>query len=216
MHGESKAILEAGTSHWPMPVPIVKNASGWFFDTIAGAREIEIRRIGRNELAAIEATLAYFDAQKEYAGEQRVPGQGRVFAQKLRSSAGKRDGLYWPTVFGEPPSPIGAGYAPTDRDGAYHGYHFRILTGQGRHASGGAYDYVNGGRMNAGFALIAWPARYGQSGIMSFIVNQDGIVYQRDLGTSTAARARATQRFDPAPGWTAVRAQSELAAGPGK
>jgi hypothetical protein len=214
--GESKASLEVGKLNWPMPIPIVKSAGGWSFDTPAGARELETRLIGRNELAAMEATLAYYDAQREYASEERSPGQGRMFAQRLRSSPGQRDGLYWPTAAGEKPSPIGAAYAATTPDGAYYGYFYRILKAQGKHAAGGAYDYVNNGRMNAGFALIAWPARYGHSGIMSFMVNQDGVVYQSNLGPSTAARARDMRRFDPDAGWAVVKPGSEVAAGAGK
>jgi hypothetical protein len=210
--GDNKAILEVGKSAWPMPIPMVKSAAGWHFDTRAGADNLVTWRIGRNELAAMEATLAYYDAQKEYAGKERQPGQGLTYAQKLISSPGKKDGLYWPTAAGEEPSPIGPAYTATDPDGAYHGYYYRILTSQGKNANGGAYDYRIKGRMSAGFALIAWPARYGHSGIMSFMVNHDGVVFQKDLGPNTASVARGIQRFDHDTSWTAVLPPSELAA----
>lgn len=210
--GDNTAVLEVGKSNWQMAIPIVKSAGGWAFDTRAGAEVIATRRIGRNELSAMEATLAYFDAQKEYARKERMAGQGLVYAQKFFSSPGKKDGLYWASQAGEEASPIGPGYAATSADGAYHGYHYRILTGQGKNAPGGAYDYRIKGRMSAGFALIAWPARYGQTGIMSFMVSHDGVVYQKNLGPDGAVLARAMQRFDPGPGWEPVQVPSQLAA----
>ncbi len=160
----------------------------------------------------MEAALAYFDAQKEYAGAERQAGQGRVYAQKFRSSPGKKDGLYWDTDAGEEPSPIGPAYDATAPDGAYHGYHFRILTAQGKNAPGGAYDYRSKGRMNAGFALIAWPAKWGDTGIMSFMVSHDGVLYQKNLGPNGGAVARGMQRFDPDDSWQSVQAPSQLAA----
>jgi Protein of unknown function (DUF2950) len=216
--GDAKAVLEVGKTNWQLPVPIVRSALGWVFDTRAGADELVTRRIGRNELSAMEAALAYFDAQKDYARKQRQPGMGLVYAQKFFSTPGKQDGLYWETAAGEEPSPLGPAHAlATSADGAYHGYHYRILMGQGKNAQGGAYDYRIKGRMSAGFALIAWPARYGHSGIMSFMVNHDGVVYQKNLGPRGDALARGVQRFDPDASWQAVQPPSQLAAkGAGK
>lgn len=212
MQGSDKAALEVGESNWTLPVPMVKKGEAWVFDTYAGADEMTTRRIGRNELAAMEAALAYFDAQREYASAVRQPGQGRVYAQKFRSTPGKKDGLYWDTEPGEEPSPIGPAYAATTADGAYHGYFFRILTAQGKNAPGGAYDYRSKGRMNAGFALIAWPARWGDTGIMSFLVSHDGVLYEKNLGPNSGAVARHMQRFDPDSSWQAVQAPSQIAA----
>jgi hypothetical protein len=211
--GDNKAVLEVGKTNWPLPIPMVKGAGGWVFDTRAGADEMITRRIGRNELAAMEAVLAYFDAQKEYARKERQPGMGLVYAQKFFSTPGKRDGLYWETAAGEEPSPLGPAYsAATSPDGAYHGYYFRILTGQGKNANGGAYDYRIKGRMSGGFALIAWPAQYGKSGIMSFMVNHDGVVFQKNLGPRGDAVARSMQRFDHDATWQAVVPASAVAA----
>ena len=210
--GDAKAALEVGESNWTLPIPIVKTAGAWVFDTRAGADEMTTRRIGRNELSAMEATLAYFDMQKDYARKERQPGLGLVYAQKFRSTPGKKDGLYWPTASGEEPSPMGPGYAATSPDGAYHGYFYRILSGQGKNAKGGAYDYINRGRMNGGFALVAWPAKYGSSGIMSFMVNHDGVVFEKNLGPGGSAVARGMQRFDPDASWRPVQPPSALAA----
>jgi hypothetical protein len=211
--GDNKAVLEVGKTNWPLPIPMVKGAGGWVFDTRAGADEMITRRIGRNELAAMEAVLAYFDAQKEYARKERQPGMGLVYAQKFFSTPGKKDGLYWETAAGEEPSPLGPAYsAATSPDGAYHGYYFRILTGQGKNANGGAYDYRIKGRMSGGFALIAWPAQYGKSGIMSFMVNHDGVVFQKNLGPRGDAVARSMQRFDHDATWQAVVPASAVAA----
>lgn len=210
--GEGKALLEVGKHQWLLPIPIVKQATGWAFDTRAGADEMLTRRIGRNELAAMEATLAYYDAQKEYASRERVPGQGRVYAQKFFSTPGKKDGLYWETAAGEPESPLGPRYTANGPEGGYHGYHFRILNGQGKNAPGGAYDYRIKGRMNAGFAVVAWPMQHGQTGIMSFMVSHDGGVYQKNLGPNGATAARNLQRFDPDPSWQPVQPPSTLAA----
>ena len=210
--GNDMAVLEVGDSKWTLPVPMVRRGDAWVFDTRAGADEMTTRRIGRNELSAMEAALAYFDAQKEYASTERQPGQGRVYAQKFRSTPGKKDGLYWDTDAGEEPSPIGPAYEATTPDGAYHGYFFRILTAQGKNAPGGAYDYRIKGRMNAGFALIAWPAKWGDTGIMSFMVSHDGVLYQKNLGPKGDAIARGMQRFDPDDSWQSVQPASQLAA----
>jgi hypothetical protein len=211
--GDNKAVLEVGKTNWPLPIPMVKGAGGWFFDTRAGADEMITRRIGRNELAAMEAVLAYFDAQKEYARKERQPGMGLVYAQKFFSTPGKKDGLYWDSAAGEEPSPLGPAYsADTSADGAYHGYYFRILTAQGKNANGGAYDYRVKGRMSGGFALIAWPAQFGKTGIMSFMVNHDGVVFQKNLGPGGDAVARSMQRFDHDASWQAVVPASAMAA----
>jgi hypothetical protein len=189
----------------------VKGKDGWRFDARQGREEVLNRRIGRNELSAAQAMLAYVDAQREYY--LRNPRNDKLlhYAQKFDSAPGKRDGLYFPTRTGEKPSPLGplfasakaAGYT---KDGdrmpdPYYGYRYRILKGQGPDAPGGAYDYVVQGRMIGGFALIAWPASYGSSGVMSFIVNHEGVVYEKDLGPNTAAAAAKITRFNPDRSW---------------
>ena len=202
------ATLQIGTEDWPFPIPLVHGADGWRFDTVAGAREIIDRRIGRNELAAIEVCRAYVDAQRDYASHG-LAGSGILeYAQHLMSGKGKHDGLYWPVAEGAPESPMGplfaqaraAGYSGTGAQNShepYHGYYYRILTRQGTSAAGGAYDYLANGHMIGGFALVAFPARYADSGVMTFIVNQDGEVYQKDLGRNTAAIARRMARANP-------------------
>jgi hypothetical protein len=165
---------------------------------------VRIRRIGRNELAAIETLHAYVDAQREYAGQDRNGDGIGEFAQKIISSPGKQDGLYWPTADGEPESPAGPLLDTRNLKDGYHGYRFRILKAQGKAAPGGEKSYVRNGHMSEGFAAVAWPARPGESGLMSFIVNQDGVVYQKYLGPNTAAVAQAMTRFDPDPSWTAL------------
>lgn len=207
--GDGRALVEVGDDGWTLPVPLVKGEDGWRFDTLAGVREIRARAIGRNELSAIQVALAYCDAQQEYA--QMDPDRNGVadYARRLLSSPGRRDGLYWQTADGEPPSPLGPLVAQAQAAGAregegYHGYRYRILTAQGSAAPGGATDYIVGGRMIGGHALVAWPVRYGETGIMTFIVNHDGVVSQADLGPATAKRAMQMGRFDPGPGWTKV------------
>ncbi|MGT2453976.1 DUF2950 domain-containing protein [Cupriavidus basilensis] len=202
------ASIVAGDDGWTLPVPLVKSAKGWQFDTLAGAREMRLRRIGRNELAVIQTMRAICDAQTEYAqtthdGENRL-----VYAGRLSSSPGKHDGLYWPTGPNEPPSPLGlafrdAGTRNASEEG-YHGYHYKLLTAQGSHGDGGTLNYVVDGELFGGFAVMAWPVRYGDTGVMSFIVSHKGQVYERDLGTNSAAKAAATKSFDPAPGWRKV------------
>jgi len=210
--GDNRAVLEVGETTWTLPIPMVKGPGGWAFDSRAGADELTTRRIGRNELAAMEAALAYFDMQKEYARKERQGGRGLVYAQKFFSTPGKQDGLYWPSAQGEEPGPMGPGYAAGGPGGAYHGYHFRILTAQGKNAKGGAYDYIDKGRMNGGFALIAWPAKYGYNGIMSFMVSHEGVVYQKTLGPGGDAIARSMKRFDPDDTWQVVQPPSTVAA----
>jgi len=184
-----------------LPVPIVKGDAGRRFDPRAGADVMRTRRIGRNELSAMQAALAYFDAQKEYAQRDHTGDGVLEYAQKFVSSPGRHDGLYWPDTTGQGQSPLGPLYVSQKPGEGYHGYRFRILTAQGKAASGGAYDYIIGGRMRSGFALIAWPVRYGDTGIMSFMVSHEGVVYEKDLGSGTEAAARAIKRFDPDAGW---------------
>jgi len=205
--GPNRALLSAGSADWTLPVPIVKSANGWHFDPRAGVDQMKTRRIGRNELAAMNAVLAYFDAQKEYAQVDRDGNGVLEYAQKFGSSPGKHDGLYWPTASGEPESPLGPIYAPARPGEGYHGYHFKILKAQGANAPGGAYDYVIGKRMRGGFALVAWPVKYGETGVMSFMVSHDGVVYEKNLGPNTEATARAMTRFDPDTSWQKVNVQ---------
>lgn len=210
--GDSRATLDVGADDWPFPYPIVKQGKAWRFDATAGAREILDRRIGANELAAIEVCHAYVDAQREYAQKDRNHDGFIEYAQKFLSSPGKHDGLYWSTAAGQEESPIGPlmvraraeGYSTEAKEGPrpYHGYYYRILKAQGAAAPGGAYDYVLNGHMIAGFALVAFPARYGVSGVMTFIVNHDGVVYQKDLGPNTGEIARKIALFDPDPSWS--------------
>jgi len=191
---------------WTLPVPIVRTGAGWAFDPRAGMDEMRTRRIGRNELATIQSIYAYVDAQREYA-EQDRNGHGVLeYAQKFLSAPGKRDGLYWPDGNGEEPSPLGPLFDTAGIQDGYHGYRFKILKAQGPAANGGARPYVNHGRMTNGFALVAWPARYGETGVMSFLVNHDGVVYQKDLGHRSATLASAMTRFDPDASWQALPA----------
>jgi Protein of unknown function (DUF2950) len=200
----SKAVLAVGDSDWTLPVPIVKSAAGWRFDPHAGADLMRSRRIGRNELAAMQAALAYYDAQKEYAQKDRDNNRVLEYAQKFVSSPGKHDGLYWPDATGQDESPLGPLYSGQKSSEGYHGYHFKIIKSQGKDAPGGAYDYVIGGRMRGGFALVAWPTHYGETGVMSFIVSHDGTVYEQDLGPGTDSVARALTRFNPDSSWHKV------------
>jgi DUF2950 family protein len=208
-------VLRVGKDDWPFPVPLVKDGSGrWFFDAAQGREEIIARRIGRNEIYTMQTALAYVDAQREYYAQDHNGNGLLEYAQYFASSVpGKRDGLYWPTQPGEPPSPLGdlvvraraEGYRRSgDGPTPYHGYLYRILTAQGPAAAGGAYDYVIRGHMIAGFALVAFPAEYGVSGVMTFIVNHDGVVYQKDLGPRTRSLAFAMRTFNPDGTWTKV------------
>jgi hypothetical protein len=200
-----------GTDRWPMPIPIVKKGSAWVFDIQKGKQEILNRRIGRNELQVIDVLHAYVDAQHDYATKD-CGGGGKVeFAQRLISTEGKRDGLYWEAKEGEKESPLGPLVALAAKEGyfnpdlqPFHGYYFKILKGQGKHADGGVYNYVVKGKMILGFAIVAYPAEYGNSGIMTFIVNQEGTIYQKKLGKNTTRRAEALKIFDPDKTWTKV------------
>ncbi len=175
--GDNKAVISVGDQGWTMPIPIAKRKTGWQFDLAAGADEMRTRRIGRNELATIQAILAYFDAQREYAIEDHDGNGVREYARKFVSTKGKKDGLYWESPLGIDESPLGPLLAQQKPKGpGYYGYHYKILTGQGKDAPGGAYDYIIGGRMRSGFAAIAWPVRYGDTGVMAFMVSHAGIV----------------------------------------
>ena len=208
--GDGIQILSIGAEDWPFPIPIVKTGNGWAFNTRDGKQELLNRRIGANELDTIEVCRAYVDAQRDYV-RQSHDGSGVMrYADKFISTAGKHDGLYWPAVTGEEVSPLGPLIADAEEEGykqkgtPYHGYYYRILTGQGKDAPGGAYSYVINGNMVGGFALLAYPASYGNSGVMTFIVNQNGTVYQKDLGLKTEAIAKAMKIYNPDPSWQKV------------
>jgi hypothetical protein len=201
---ENRAHLAVGPDEWTLPIPIVKSGSAWRFDTKAGADEIRTRRIGRNELSAMQAALAYYDAQKEYALVDRNGDGILEYAQRLISSPGKKDGLYWDAQDVKEESPLGPVFG-NDKPGTdYHGYYFKILKGQGKNAPGGAFDYRIKGRMTAGFALVAWPVRYDETGVMTFIVSYEGQIYEKNLGPGTDAAVRKMTLFDPDASWRKV------------
>jgi hypothetical protein len=210
MEGADKAALVIGNEDWPFPIPLVRKDGSWRFDTAAGREEILFRRIGRNELSAIQACLAYVDAQQEYA-EKGVAGNG-VYAQRIVSQPGKKDGLYWPAQAREDESPLGELAAGAATEGyrfgqqriPYHGYYYRVLTRQGPSAPGGALDYVVRGRMIGGYALVAYPAQYGNSGVMTFVVNHRGTVFEKDLGANTARFVAGMTAFNPDSTWQRV------------
>ena len=210
--GDGTQTLILGDDDWPFPIPLVNRGGEWQFDTKAGLDEILRRRIGRNELSALQVCLAYVQAQNEYASLDPGGLGQHVYAQRIVSSRGKKDGLYWHTAEGETPSPLGELAAQASAEGykagaapiPYHGYYYRILKRQGTSAAGGAYDYLVNSKMIGGFALLAFPAEYGNSGIMTFMVNQDGTVYQKDLGLRTAQFAQKIESFDPDQSWTKV------------
>jgi hypothetical protein len=215
--GGTKTILHVGKEDYPFPIPIVKRGGLWFFDTAAGKEEILNRRIGRNELSTIQVCLAYVDAQREYATKGGEKEGMLEYAQRFGSSPGKRDGLYWEAREGENPSPLGSLVARAVKEGyrkredgkqdegqtliPYHGYFYKILKAQGKNAAGGEYDYIVKGKMIGGFALVAYPAQYGVSGVMTFTVNHDGVVYEKDLGKETEKLAGAMKKFDPDKTW---------------
>jgi hypothetical protein len=213
--GPARMVLDVGPQDWPMPIPIVRQGTSWRFDAREGAQEIIDRRIGRNELAAIRVALTYVDAQHDYFERLKQATGTGAYAQRLVSRPDQHDGLYWPAAGNESESPLGPSVAQAQEEGypgetvagkphPYQGYYFRILKAQGPDAAGGAKDYVQDGQMTGGFALIAWPASFGASGIMTFQVNQDDIVYQKDLGRDTASLAAAITRFDPDLSWARV------------
>jgi hypothetical protein len=203
--GDKERLLAVGKGEWTLPIPIVSGTSGWYFDIEEGLERMRIRRIGRNELATMQAVLAYYDAQMEYAEQDRNADGFLEYARRFISSPGTHDGLYWDAEPGEAPSPLGPLMADHTPGGGYHGYYYRILDAQGEHARGGAYSYLIGDRMRSGFAVIAWPEDYGESGVMSFMVSHAGIVYEQDLGPDSASIAAAMQVYDPGPGWKAVQ-----------
>jgi hypothetical protein len=211
--GETRRTLVIGNENWPFPVPIVKSGTTWRFDTKAGKEEVLARRIGRNEIATIETCRAYVSAQRRYAADAHDGKPSGLYAMMFTSAPGKHNGLYWPTTRGEKRSPLGdlVAAATGDAEGnratgtPFQGYYFRILTAQGAHAGGGAKSYVVNGELAGGFALIAWPAQYDATGVMTFIVNQDGIIRQKDLGTDTATRAAAIAAYDPDATWHEAR-----------
>lgn len=204
-----KATLLIGDDY-PFSIPLAKKGDAWSFDLAAGREELLARRIGRNEVAAIQVSLAYVDAQNEFAAMTKVGGLS-VYAQRLVSTPGTKNGLYWPTAAGEPESPMGASVAVASVRGyrvgsgePYHGYYYKILTKQGPKAPGGTHDYVVNGKMIGGFALVAWPARYGNSGIATFMVNHDGDVFEKDLGEATTTLAPQITVFNPDDSWKKV------------
>ena len=213
--GTNKVVLHVGNHDWPWPVPVVKEGNRWRFDTRAGIKEIIARRIGKNEVSAVQVCLAYVDSQLEYAREHSVDGIGE-YAQQLVSDRGKKNGLCWDSKDREKPSllgPLVAGACKTEMKSMvrpeielspYHGYYYKILKSQGKDAPGGAYNYVVDGKMISGFALVAYPAVYGSSGITTFIVNKDGIVYQKDLGESTEKIAESMDSYNPNSTWKKV------------
>jgi hypothetical protein len=212
---DDRYVLNIGAQNWPMPIPLVQRDGHWFFDTAAGKQEVINRRVGEDELMAIGVCRTYVQAQREYAAEDRDGSGVFKYAQRIKSSRGTKDGLYWPVSAGEELSPLGPlvaeiradGYSGRTADGEaqpFHGYLFKVLTAQGPAAPGGAYDYVINGNMVAGFALVAYPAHWGESGIMTFIVNQWGKVYERNLGEDSAAAASALTEFNPDSDWTAL------------
>jgi hypothetical protein len=221
MEGADKAVLVLGNQDWPFPIPLVRKDGSWRFDTAAGREEILFRRIGRNELAAIQTILAFVDAQQEYA-EKGIGGNG-VYAQRIVSRPGTKDGLYWPAQSGEDESPLGdlaasaaaEGYRAGQQRIPYHGYYYKVLTRQGPNAPGGALDYVVRGKMIGGFALVAYPAQYGNSGVMTFLVNHQGTIYEKDLGEQTAGIASGMTAFNPDNTWQRV-SEADLASSSAK
>ena len=211
----NKMVLIVGQKDWPFPIPLIKKGDQWIFDTKAGKEEILNRRIGENELNTIQTMLAIVDAEREYAMVDRNKSGVREYAEKFMSDPGKKNGLYWKTKEGEPPSPLGELVADARAEGyttagtpkkpmPFHGYYFRMLKKQGKNAPEGAFDYIVRGKQIGGFAAVAYPAKYGNSGVMTFIVNHDGVVYQKDLGKNTAATAKAMKAFDPDKTWKKV------------
>jgi DUF2950 family protein len=211
---DTRMVIEVGTNAWPFPIPLVKIADGWQFDTRAGVEELLNRRIGRNELDVLKVMRAYVDAQREYASKDRDGDEVLEYAQKAISSPDQTDGLYWPPELNGEISPLGPWVAEAQSQGyfrkvpaadsgprPFHGYLYKILTRQGKHAPGGKYNYIINGNMIGGFALVAWPAEYGDSGVMTFIVNQLGRVYQKDLGEHTSKSVQKMREYDPDPSW---------------
>jgi hypothetical protein len=210
--GDNAADLVLGPNDWQLPIPLVQKAGVWLFDAETGRREILSRRIGRNELNAIQVALSYVDAQNDYASMNPQGTKVDTYAQRIISSPGKKNGLYWPAAANEPQSPLGEafasatvqGYRPGANASPYHGYYYKVLTGQGTNVPGGAMNYLVKGNLIGGFGLVAYPAEYGNSGVMTFIVNHSGVVFQKDLGPNTARIASRMTAFDPDKSWTKV------------
>lgn len=213
--GENKAVLYVGNEDWPLPIPLVKKGKSWFFNTKEGKQEIISRRIGKNELSAIQVCLAFVDAQREYAVNDYDGDKLINYAQKFVSEPGKKDGLYWETKEGEEPSPLGPFIAAAREEGystkkfaekpmPYHGYYYKILTAQGENAPGGVRNYMVNNKMIGGFALVAYPALYGNSSIMTFMVNQDGKVFEKNLGKNTSDIVRVMEMFNPDKTWKKI------------
>lgn len=214
---DTRVVIQTGSDRWPLPIPIVKTDAGWQFDTAAGTDELINRRIGNNELSTMQACLALMDAQREYY-ERNPEGGARHYAARIESSKGKRDGLYWETDEDEVESPLGPGFARARAEGyggkggkaPYHGYVYKLLTAQGPDAPGGAYSYMGHGKLIGGFAAVASPAQYGVSGVMTFMVSHDGVLFEKDLGPKTAAAVAAMKTFNPDASWKQV-SEAELA-----
>jgi hypothetical protein len=217
--GRDRKELVLGNEAWPFPVPLVKGATGWSFDAAAGREEILNRRIGRNELAVIRILGDYVAAQRAYSAAGHDGKPAGLYARRFGSDPGRQNGLYWPARRGEPRSPLGVLIAKASEEGyrrgpegqgpsPFHGYYFRILEGQGESAKGGAAEYVEDGDMSGGFGLVAWPVHYDASGIMTFVVNHEGVAYEKDLGPETATLAKGVTRYDPDDTWRAVEADS--------
>jgi hypothetical protein len=212
MDGGDKAAVIVGQDDYPLPIPLVRRDGKWQFDTATGREEILARRIGKNELEVIQTCLAYVDAQNEYANQNRSGAGAGIYAQRIVSQPKKKDGLYWPTSQGEEPSPIGEfvaeataqGYRVDTGRAPYHGYYFKILTKQGAAAPGGELEYIVRGKMIGGFALVAYPAEYRNSGVMTFIVSHSGIVFQKDLGRATRKIAETMSSFNPDKSWQKI------------
>lgn len=216
--GPNDLVLQVGADAWPVPIPLVREQGRWRFDGLAGARELVLRRIGANELHTIDVMRGFVAAQIEYAQSAHDGNGPGIYAAQLRSHAGMEDGLYWRPAPGKPRSPAGPllaaasaeGYASTEGERApYHGYLFKLLLAQGPHARGGARDYIEGGKLTGGFGLIGWPVTYGESGVMTFIVNHTGVVWQRDLGSDTTERVAAIRSFDPDDAWIPIARENE-------
>jgi hypothetical protein len=212
----SDLVLLAGEDRWPLPIPLVHRDGRWSWDGPAGIQELLLRRIGADELRTIKVMHGYVEAQNEYASQGHDGLPAGLYAQKFNSTPGKQDGLYWETAPGAPQSPAGPFLAAASSEGyservgaaPYHGYVYRILDSQGAQAQGGAFDYMADGKLSKGFALLAYPSNYGSSGVMTFIVNQDGEVWQRDLGEDTAKAALAVTQFNPDADWTPLAPES--------
>lgn len=216
-----RTFIYVGAENWPLPIPLVKRNGKWYFDTAFGKEEILARRIGRNELDAIKVCEAVVQAQKQYSSQVEAGEDGKQYARRFLSSDGKHDGLYWKTAPGEPSSPLGPLIVSASNEGyrrgtagkptPYHGYIYRMLTAQGKNAPGGAQSYLHDGKMTGGFAVLAYPASYRSSGVMTFIAGQDGLVYQKDLGPDTARIAASIDAYDPDSSWQRVEENQETA-----